>query len=246
MAADPGLNPQLHSKLRVDTKQVSARSRVKDQIYITTNTANVFRLQPDSETFASYGNEQLLSVTANYKADVLIGLYADGSLKRFELADADKPWKPCGYTAVGGTRIALSPDGKQLAVLGQENQQSFVRIVDAQSGAEVLRVNGAVAVTWDPQSQANGAIAYADGKIETFVGHTRTAIDTQALVGDASIKDIHFMVESWHNPKKSLCSIWSFIQNGITLPRSKRRDRFNLYRWSASQPRRRRIGNLRI
>ncbi len=202
VAADPGLNPQLHSKLRVDTKQVSARSRVKDQIYITTNTANVFRLQPDSETFASYGNEQLLSVTANYKADVLIGLYADGSLKRFELADADKPWKPCGYTAVGGTRIALSPDGKQLAVLGQENQQSFVRIVDAQSGAEVLRVNGAVAVTWDPQSQANGAIAYADGKIETFVGHTRTAIDTQALVGDASIKDIHFMVESWHNPQE--------------------------------------------
>ena len=197
---EPSLNPRLHNKLRVDTKQVLASSRIKNQIYITTSNANVFRLSADSDAFASLGNERLKSVTGSRNAALLVALYEDGSLKRFELTDSKNPWKPCGYAAIGCNRAALSPDGTQLALIGKEQGRPYIRVVQTGSGEEVMRIEDAVEVAWDPSSNADGVIAYANGKLETFVGHNRTAIATEALVTDARIVSIHYLTETWSDP----------------------------------------------
>ncbi len=198
---EPIPSERLHGQLRVDSRQVSARRQIKNQIYITTTSASVFKLTANSNSFASFGQSKLVSVTGTKDGHLLIALYADGSLKRFELADFEKAWKPCDFAAIGCSRVMLSPDGTQLALVGSENEKPFVRVVKTESGEQVLRADDATAITWDPNSLANGAIAYVDGKIETFVGHQRQTIATKALVEDASIISLHYLVESWSDPQ---------------------------------------------
>ncbi len=183
--------------MRVDNRQVLARQSFSDQVYITTSTASVFHLRENSDAFESYGRERLLSVTASKDATLLIALFADGSLKKFELADWKNVWKPCGYAAMGCSVARLSPDGKQLALIGQEAGKPYVRVVDAATGAEVFKADNAVAVAFDPRTEATGAICYADGKIETFLGHNRQPIATNAVVSDAQVVGIDYFLETW-------------------------------------------------
>ncbi|MCC6510005.1 MAG: protein kinase, partial [Pirellulaceae bacterium] len=198
----PKLIERLHGKLVVDNQQVAARRRIQEQVYITTRAANVFRMSVGSTNFTSYGREKLVNVTGNRAGDLLVALFADGSLKRFELTDAVNAWKQCGFAAPGCTQAALSPDGTQLALLGQANQVAFMRVVDASTGAELMRMDGAVAVTWDPQADHAGAVCFQDGKIETFNGQVRQAIETQALVENAQVVSLHYLLETWSNSQE--------------------------------------------
>jgi WD40 repeat protein len=160
----------------------------------------VYDLADDSKQFISLGGQPMLSATCNHDGTTLYKLQKDGSILRLEIAaDNQTKWTRMSYTAQECTKIAVSPDGNQLALFDEPNRS--LRIVQATTGDSIAEYTNAVAMVWDPKAKANptAAIAYADGKLKIVNAAGVEELESVRLEVGEQIQSLNSFTENFRN-----------------------------------------------
>ena len=91
---------------------------------------------------------------------------------------------PSGGTIGGGSRLALSPDGRTLVVVGADasgNQMLWMRALDAATAVAIPGTDGASSPFWSPDSRSVAFIANGQLKTVDITGGSPVVVATPAL-----------------------------------------------------------------
>jgi hypothetical protein len=115
------------------------------------------------------------------------------------------------YTFENAKSIGISPDGTQLAI----HSDSFLRVVDPNSGTVSTEYKDIAQFTWDPQSDANlGAVGKAG---DLFKSGEKEAFRRIVLEGEGVVS-LNFFDERWQNqdlaPSRYLLVQTEKVQSG--------------------------------
>ncbi len=190
------LSRGIHNRFELNEKaedRVLARIKTGSHTFVSTKSAVVYDLQDESTQIMSNGRAELVSSSSDRDGRVIIALFRDGSVWRFELSDENTgSWTKAAYMAVGADMVQLSPDSKQLAVM--DSKSHSLKLLDTVSGVLIRELPNVSAVVWDNDSDANLAVASLDGKLEIVSVAGREELSRVDLAG-GQVKSLHFFKE---------------------------------------------------
>lgn len=198
---DIALTSRVHDVLEIDSRRIRSRINMNRQTFVSTASAEVFGLLDGEVKVLSYGRGPLVSSTGSADGKTLITLHEDGTLLKFSLqtsggSDAGE-WEKLDFSALGASRIALSPNGGQLLILGEQSS-----LVDLGSGQVTRELGSLAAAAWDPRS-SDLAICDQQGTIEIVSGGEVSKLPTQAyLPNGQQVVDLHYFLETWNDSEK--------------------------------------------
>lgn len=188
------LSDRIHDLFQIDTSRIRSKLNAGGSVFVSTNSAEVYRFDDGKSTFASYGRSKLVSATGTNDGKQLYALFQDGAIWRFSLLGAEAAWNKLPYSSLGASQISVSPNGEELLVLGADQ----VALVDPDSGAEVRSLGQLKAFAWRP---LDSALLVCDGqkKFQLFAdGETRELVIPESLLTE-QIESLHFINETWKN-----------------------------------------------
>ncbi|MFN7733676.1 MAG: protein kinase domain-containing protein [Pirellula sp.] len=180
--------------------QVLSKLRAGNHVFVAMRNGRVYGLSEQGGNPVLYGRKKFEKSTSDRQGNRLLLLNEDGTLHTMNL-DQGTGLKLAPYRLQPGEkRIALSPDGKQLAVY--DDKQQSLRVVDAESGHALRQIPAVLEFGWDPDQAASLATLEADGSLK---------VEGQAPILHNLAKDLQekrptrldFFVERWVDPNEA-------------------------------------------
>ena len=190
---------RIHDSLVVDSRRVRSRLKLNSQTYVTTAGANVLELTDGSPEVTSFGRTGFISATGNQQGTALWVLLEDGAIWNFTTGSESGTWSRMGYTALGASRIMLSPDEQQMLIFSEEKGT----LVDAESGILIQELGALRGAAWDPAASARLAVCRTDGSLEIISPEQTIKLPARPLMSlDASLVQLSFFNETWADPNR--------------------------------------------
>jgi len=198
-SGSPKLSSRFHPSFRLNPKSsdsVLASQKQGTHTFVATKAGTIYDITDDRTAFASVGIQELISSTSDREGSVVMQLRQDGSILRLDLpAEGENKWSKAEFAAVGFSKIQLSPNKVQLAMLNTDKH--LLRIVNAVSGGLIGEYENVAAACWDPAADSVMAIIHVDGKVE-MTGLNEPIVLRNADVKDGrKVKSVHFFNEAW-------------------------------------------------
>lgn len=190
---------RIHDSLVVDGRRVRSRLKLNNQTYVATTGANVLELTDGSPEVTSFGRTGFIAATGNQQGTALWVLLEDGAIWNFTTESEHGNWSRMGYTALGASRIMLSPDEQQMLIFSQEQGT----LVGAESGRLLRELGPLRGAAWDPATPARLAVCRNDGSLEIISPEQTVTLPTRPLMStDASLIQLSFFNETWADPTR--------------------------------------------
>ncbi len=194
----PTLTAEVHDVLIVDSARVRSRLKVSNKVFVSTTSAQVLELVDGQRSVTSFGRSKLISTTGSYDGQSLIALHEDGSIWKFSIAGTSGEWTRLTYTALGASKICLSPDGQLMLI---ENAGK-VSLVNPQSGREVAALGEVRAAAWEAKPGARLAFVTSGGELKIWEAGMATLLPEKPNYSNSDkIVGVHFFNEVWSNGK---------------------------------------------
>jgi hypothetical protein len=195
----PQLTARLHDVLVVDANRVRSRQRINDQTFVSTSGAQVLGLTDGQPEVMSYGRSRLISATGTKDGSRLMVLLEDGALWQFTAEGTAGQWSRMDYSALGASRIVLSPLGDQLLIV----QPTGGTLVETASGTQVAQVGELTAAAWDPGAAHRLAVGRSNGSVELIVEGIVEPVGQKPLLAEgATWVSLNFFSEVWADSRK--------------------------------------------
>lgn len=190
---------RIHDSLVIDSRRVRSRMKLNSQTFVTTSGANVLELTDGSPEVTSFGRTGFISATGNQQGTALWILLEDGAIWNFTTGSQSGNWLRMGYTALGASRIMLSPDEQQMLIFSEEKGT----LVDAKSGLLIEDLGALRGAAWDPAAPARLAVCRTDGSLEIIAPEQTIKLPARPLMSiDASLVQLSFFNETWADPTR--------------------------------------------
>src|SRR5690606_16241983 len=109
-------------------------------------------------------------------------------------------WSRMGYSALGASRIMLSPVEQQLLILARGQGT----LVDAASGKLIQDLGPLRGAAWEPAARARLAVCRADGELEIISQEQTITLPVRPLMSaDAELIQLSFFNETWADPTQA-------------------------------------------
>lgn len=188
------LSEKIHELYQIDTSRIRKKTSSGRVIFVSTDSAEVYRFEDGKSTFASYGRAKLISATGTIDGKQLFALFGDGAIWQFRLQADETLWQKMPYSSLGASQISVSPDGKQLIVLGGKE----ALLLNSLSGEEIRSLGDLDAFAWSP---ANSDLVVFDKEKNLGIYENGVLRNLKLLPGMEleQVKSLHFVNETWQD-----------------------------------------------
>ena len=188
----------INRKVRPEPLILSKR-RSGSQVLVALKNGRVYGLSEQGNPVL-YGRQKFVMSTSDREGNRLMLLHDDGSILELQIKPEGSQWKRLEYNVeTGESRIALSPDGQQLAAYDAERKS--IRVLSTENGQLLREFKDVTAFDWDPDPEQGSQLAMlkADGSL-ALEGDVQPLADLSAKLGDTwKPVGLAFFKERWSN-----------------------------------------------
>lgn len=224
-------NPQATPVVQAGVRGVQKVLTVEESSFVATLDAGVYRIQyQPARSVSVFARKPILAASSNAAGNRIITLQEDHSLWR---ADVDQQkqvsWFPIASEKIDVNGIRLSPDGKQLLLLGKAADKHQARLIDPTSGNVLKVLDGIQHGDWSTSGDL--AIFSADGKIavSTAAGESLQLALPRPIEPGTVCKQLKFFTEAWSSGQPAQPYL-------IVLTESKKEDVVEFIRLDKANP----------
>ena len=177
--------------------QILSKRRAGSQVFVALKNGRVYGLSEQGNPIL-YGRQKFVMSTSDQEGNRLMLLHDDGSILELQIKPEGSQWKRVEYKVeTGEARIALSPDGQQLAAYDAERKS--IRVLATENGQLLREFKDVTAFEWDPEQGSQLAMLKANGSL-ALEGDVQPLADLSAKLGDTfKPVGLSFFEERWGN-----------------------------------------------
>ncbi len=175
--------------------RIQSKQRIDGRLFVSMDSGSVYGLSSDQSAPVYFGRQPIIGSTSDREAKILLTLHRDGSIWKLDLTEPNQSqWSPIPFMAKNADRIALSPNGLELAMHRADEQT--LQILSMSDG-QLIREHALIAqFAWDPKQPATLLLVSSDGRVDLSVGAAIERIASLGL-GDDRMQKIFFFEERW-------------------------------------------------
>lgn len=202
----PEFTGDVYSRLPVDRKEVVAARSFGDQIFVATESADIYTIDPDG-TVKILGRPEVISGSGNLQADRIITLHAGGFLWRGDFQQDRWNFTRLSKVGADATRVQMSPDGEYFLIT-QSNGVSVHHAADGSLVEDAL-LDNARAACWTRAGVL--LLARKDGVIEQRKTPNGPAERIGQFELGGEVVGLHIFIEKWQD--REIPTRWIVIES---------------------------------